>query len=324
MVKSMPSPARQPSGLHAEQARARVITSLEALATAETEAENENNILCVVALLHESPHKINNVLLYLDANSFKKYLISDSFHHTLIYMRRIPKKWVTTFLASVFPGLSDMLSIWNKGDKDSTYKAMYRLTGMGPCDRVPCLIKDKVAEHLRDRIAKFQHNPVSLKFSLQQPDWGKLGWYTLVETSAGSSTCKALPNISCAGYPQSVKLPEYVSPSGELTITKNYDLRGACLVIFGGQKTVSLSLYELFDSEPGFKEFVSLSAGAPVEPVKAAMTCGESVKVTTQLVKIAGAAASQNVAKVVSPSKLVPQAWKVSDKLKDKLKQLKK
>ena len=77
----------------AKKARRVVVQSLETLASAELDAENERNILRIVKALYENPEKISKALVFAETDAFRRYhQDSVSFHRTVIRMHRVPKK----------------------------------------------------------------------------------------------------------------------------------------------------------------------------------------------------------------------------------------
>ena len=111
-------------------------------------------------------------------------------------MRRLPKKWVTCFLCEQFPGLSDMLNIWNKHNRESCHHVLYRLTGMNPADKVPSLSKDGLTKILRSRVAQYNLSPGRLGLSTQPLDWATQGmslWSHLQEMVTLPFMCRRSP-----------------------------------------------------------------------------------------------------------------------------------
>ena len=325
MAPSKRAPGDSAAAQKAKKARARIVQSMESLAAAEEKFDQGKSVQRIVQLLHENPDKINNVLLYLDTHAFRKYNDAAEFHPTLIYMRRLPKKWVTCFLCEQFPGLSDMLNIWNKHNRESCHHVLYRLTGMNPADKVPSLSKEGLTKILRSRVAQYNLSPGRLGLSTQPLDWATQGWFELVESSAGSSSSACSKKIKCDGFPVAVVVPAHIQPTSQLSIANNYALRSATLVMTDAAREHTVSIYDLFSLIPGFSDFASLQ-----ESAASGQAAGAPAALEVPVETSAGSAQADHADRVkaahsdISPSKLTPKAWAVSQTLKNKLVALKK
>ena len=217
-----------------------------------------------------------------------------------------------------------MLKSWSKHDKDSAYHVLYRLTGMSPSDKVPCLEKESLRRHLQGCMAKYNESPHKLGLSNQPLDWEDKGWFEFVEASAGSSSVPHCKMVKCAGFLATAPLPAHIKAGSKMRIEKNYALRSATLVVSDDAREHSLLIFDLFSLIDGFCDFASME----VEGARAAKAAVAPVDKATgaPAIKVAGAPAADVDSAAgarCSPSKMTPKAWAVSDKLKSKLAALK-
>ena len=159
---------------------------------------------------------------------------------------------------------------------------------------------------------------------LDLPEWDTSGWYKFVESSASSRTGPSQESLSCAGFPQVVQLPAWISPSSRKFIAHNYDLQGATILVTDEENNACPILaFSLFSLVAGFQAFASVTA----QPCAASAVHVDGPARSAHPVETSAACPESDVPSspsASSESDLLPQAWVVSEDLKQKLQALKK
>lgn len=230
---------------------------LEDLLAEAAAREADTELLWIMHYSSDNPDKIRNCKRALENGLFQPGCQGDDdkpVHPTLVYMHRVPNKFLKRTLCSEFPRLSGGLSEFESLDRDFVRHLWSWLTATEASDKIPALDKNTFVDIMRKRMQTAGHKVEHLTLVRGLSFWGEQGWYRMKRGADQKVEALDFPRLGL-----SVPVQEVYVVSSDWAIESNWSLRWAALVIPERmQPTVQVTMRTLFDHEQPLADFLKV------------------------------------------------------------------